>query len=115
LHPAGARVRLAPLPERASRGFPAHADPATAAVVCHRAAVVRARTAPAAGLPLMEEALRLFEQAPPSSDYTNALLDYTTIFLLYGAERLQAGRTALDRALEIAEAAGATALIPRTL
>ncbi len=63
----------------------------------------------------MEEALRLFEQAPPSSDHTNALLDYTTIFLLYGEERLQAGRTALDRALEIAEAAGATALIPRTL
>ena len=63
----------------------------------------------------MEEALRLFEQAPPSFDHADALLDYTTIFLLYAEERLQAGRTALDRALEIAEAAGATALIPRTL
>ncbi|MGO9781087.1 MAG: ATP-binding protein, partial [Streptosporangiaceae bacterium] len=101
--------------EEAYRRFATDPDPATAAVVCHRAAVVRGKDAPATGLSLMEEALRLFEQAPPSSDHTNALLDYITIFLLYGEERLQAGRTALDRALEIAEAAGTTALIPRTL
>ena len=63
----------------------------------------------------MEEALRLFEQAPPSFDHADALLDYATIFLLFAAGRLQASRTALDRALEIAEAAGATALIPRVL
>jgi ATP/maltotriose-dependent transcriptional regulator MalT len=112
---AGDSVRAGLVAEAAYRRFAGHADPAIAAVVCHRAAVVRAKDAPAAGLPLMEEALRLFEQAPPSSDHTNALLDYTTIFLLYGEERLQAGRTALDRALQIAEAAGATALIPRTL
>jgi DNA-binding CsgD family transcriptional regulator len=115
LYRAGDSVRAGVVAEEAYRRFADDADPATAAVVCHRAAVVRAKDAPAAGLPLMEEALRLFEQAPPSSDHTNALLDYTTIFLLYGEERLQAGRTALDRALEIAEAAGATALIPRTL
>src|SRR5208282_268737 len=115
LYRAGDSVRAGLVAEEAYRRFAGHADAATAAVVCHRAAVVRAKDAPAAGLPLMEEALRLFEQAPPSSDHTNALLDYTTIFLLYGEERLQAGRTALDRALEIAEAAGATALIPRTL
>jgi ATP/maltotriose-dependent transcriptional regulator MalT len=112
---AGDSARAGLVAEEAYRRFAGHADPATAAVVCHRAAVVRAKDAPAAGLPLMEEALQLFEQAPPSSDHTNALLDYTTIFLLYGEERLQAGRTVLDRALEIAEAAGATALIPRTL
>jgi|HubBroStandDraft_6_1064221.scaffolds.fasta_scaffold31978_2 DNA-binding CsgD family transcriptional regulator len=112
---AGDSVRAGLAAEEAYRRFADHADPATAAVVCHRAAVVRAKDARTAGLPLMEEALRLFEQAPPSSDHTNALLDYITIFLLYGEERLQAGRTALDRALEIAEAAGATALIPRTL
>ena len=115
LYRAGDSVRAGLVAEEAYRRFAGHADPAIAAVVCHRAAVVRAKDAPAAGLPLMEEALRLFEQAPPSSDHTNALLDYTTIFLLYGEERLQAGRTALNRALEIAEAAGATALIPRTL
>ena len=115
LYRAGDSVRAGLVAEEAYRRFAGHADPAIAAVVCHRAAVVRAKDAPAAALPLMEEALWLFEQAPPSSDHTNALLDYTTIFLLYGEERLQAGRTALDRALEIAEAAGATALIPRTL
>ena len=115
LYRAGDSVRAGLVAEEAYRRFAGHADPAIAAVVCHRAAVVRAKDAPAAALPLMEEALRLFGQAPPSSDHTNALLDYTTIFLLYGEERLQAGRTALDRALEIAEAAGATALIPRTL
>ena len=115
LYRAGDSVRAGLVAEQAYRRFAGHPDPAIAAVVCHRAAVVRAKDAPAAGLPLMEEALRLFEQAPPSSDHTNALLDYTTIFLLYREERLQDGRTALDRALEIAEAAGATALIPRTL
>src|SRR5271165_1445629 len=115
LYRTGDSVRAGIVAEEAYRRFAGDADPATAAVVRHRAAVVRAKDAPAAGLPLIEEALRLFEQAPPSSDHTSALLDYTTIFLLYGEERLQAGRTALDRALEIAEAAGATALIPRTL
>ena len=87
---AGDSVRAGLVAEEAYRRFAGHADPGTAAVVCHRAAVVRAKDAPAAGLPLMEEALRLFEQAPPSSDHADALLDYTTIFLLYGEERLQA-------------------------
>ena len=112
---AGDSERAGLAAEEAYRRFAGHADPATAAVVYHRAAVVRAKDAPATGLSLMEEALRLFEQAPPSSDHAKALLDYVTIFLLYGEERLQAGRTALDRALEIAEAAGTTALIPRIL
>ena len=112
---AGDSVRAGLVAEEAYRRFAGHPDPATAAVVCHRAAVFRAKDAPAAGLPLMEEALRLFEQAPPSFDHADALLDYATIFLLYAEERLQASRAALDRALEIAEAAGATALIPRTL
>ena len=101
--------------EEAYRRFAGHADPATAAVVRHRAAVVRANDAPAAGLPLMEEALRLFEQAPPSFDHANALLKYATTFLLFAEEQLPASRAALNRALEIAEAAGATALIPRVL
>ena len=61
----------------------------------------------------MEEALRLFDQAPPSSDHAEALLDYANIFLWWAEGQLQASRAALNRALEIAEAAGATALIPR--
>ena len=112
---AGDSVRASLVAEEAYRRFAGHPDPATAAVVCHRAALFRASDAPAAGLPLMEEALRLFEQAPPSFDHADALLDYANIFLLYVEERLQASHAALDRALEIAEAAGATALIPRTL
>ena len=38
----------------------------------------------------MEEALRLFEQAPPSSDHADALLDYASIFLLFAEGRVQA-------------------------
>ena len=87
---AGDSVRAGLAAEEAYRRFAGHADPATAAVVCHRAAVVRAKNASATGLPVMEEALRLFEQAPPSFDYANALLDYATIFLLYAEDRLQA-------------------------
>ena len=101
--------------EEAYHRFAGHPDPGTAAVVRHRAAYFRASDAPAAGLPLMEEALRLFEQAPPSSDHADALLDYASIFLLFAEGRVQASVAALDRALEIAEAAGATALIPRIL
>ena len=112
---AGDSVRAGLVAEEAYRRFAGHADPATAAVVRHRAAYFRANDAPANGLPLMEEALRLFEQAPPSSDHADALLDYANIFLLFVEGRLQASVAALNRALEIAEAAGATALIPRIL
>ena len=112
---AGDSVRAGLVAEEAYRRFAGHADPGTAAVVRHRAAFFRANDAPAAGLPLMEEALRLFEQAPPSFDHADALLDYASIFLLFAEGRVQASVAALDRALEIAEAAGATALIPRIL
>ena len=112
---AGDSVRAGLVAEEAYRRFAGHADPGTAAVVRHRAAYFRANDAPATGLPLMEEALRLFEQAPPSSEHADALLDYASIFLLFAEGRVQASVAALDRALEIAEAAGATALIPRIL
>ena len=112
---AGDSVRAGLVAEEAYRRFAGHPDPGTAAVVRHRAAYFRANDAPANGLPLMEEALRLFEQAPPSSDHADALLDYASIFLLFAEGRVQASVAALDRALEIAEAAGATALIPRIL
>ena len=65
--------------------------PATAAVVCHRAAKLRGELRLLPGLPLMEEALRLYEQAPPSSDHAEALLDYANTFLLYLEERPEAG------------------------
>ena len=87
---AGDSVRAGLVAEEAYRRFAGHPDPATAAVVCHRAAFFRASDAPAAGLPLMEEALRLFEQAPPSFDHADALLVYANIFLLHVEERPQA-------------------------
>jgi DNA-binding CsgD family transcriptional regulator len=120
LYRAGDSMRAGIVAEEAYRRFAGDPDPATAAVVRHRAAIVRHRAAvsqagdaPDAGLPLMEEALRLFDQAPPSFDHAEALLDYANTFLLWAEEQLQASRTALNRALEIAEAVGATALVPR--
>ena len=120
LYRAGDSGRAGAVAEEAYRRFADDPDPATAAVVRHRAAVVRHRVAvsrandaPDAGLPLMEEALRLFDQAPPSGEHAEALLDYANTFLWWAEERLQDSRMALNRALEIAEAAGATALVPR--
>jgi DNA-binding CsgD family transcriptional regulator/tetratricopeptide (TPR) repeat protein len=102
------------LAEEAHRRFADHADPATAAVVRHCAAYFRADD-PAGARLLMKQALDLFERAPPSFDHADALLDYATIFLLYAERRPQESLAALYRALEVAEAAGATAMIPRIL
>ena len=110
---SGDSVRAGLVAEEAYRRFAGHPDPATAAVICHRAAFFRANDAPAAGLPLMEEALRLFEQAPPSFDHANALLAYANTFQIFVEGQLQASGKALNRALEIAEAVGATVLVPR--
>jgi DNA-binding CsgD family transcriptional regulator/tetratricopeptide (TPR) repeat protein len=112
---AGDTARASLAAQEAYRRFAGHPDPATAAVICHRAAIFLEGDVTAAGLPLMEEALRLFEQAPPSFEHADALLVYANTFLLHMEERPQASYAAMNRALEIAEAAGATALIPRTL
>jgi DNA-binding CsgD family transcriptional regulator len=111
---SGDRVRAGVLAEEAYRRFGAHPDPAIAGVVCHRAASFRAIDRPAAGLPLIEEALRLFEQARPSADQAEAWLDYGRDFLFHQG-RAGDSLTALNRALETAEAAGATILIPPVL
>jgi DNA-binding CsgD family transcriptional regulator/tetratricopeptide (TPR) repeat protein len=115
LYMSGDSERAAAVAEEAYRRFAGHPDPATAAVIYHCAAFYRAIDAPDAGLPLMEEALRLFEQAPPSFDHADALLDYANTFLQLTEGRAEASVPALNRALEIADAAGATALIPRIL
>ena len=115
LYLSGDNVRAGAIAEEAYQRFAGHPDLATAAVVRHRAAYFRAIDGPAAGRPLMEEALQLFEQAPPSFDHAQALFDYATFFFLFVKEPLRARIAALNRALEVAEAAGATALIPRTL
>jgi DNA-binding CsgD family transcriptional regulator len=113
LHQSGEDVRAGMVAEEAYRRFAQHADPATAAVICDRAGFYRSMQSRATGLLLIEEALRLFEQAPPSADHALAMLFYSN-FLRPAEESEGAGALALlTRALEIAEAAGATALASR--
>ncbi len=112
---SGAVVRAGLVAEQACHRFAGDPDPATAAAVRHRAAYYRAIDTPGAGLPLIEEALRLYEQAPPSAGHAEAQFDYANIFLLSPGGRLEGISPPLQRALEIAEATGATTLIPRIL
>jgi hypothetical protein len=67
---SGDSVKAGVVAEEACRRFTGHPDPATAAAVSHRAAYYyRAIAAPPAEFPLIEQALRLFEQAPPSAEH----------------------------------------------
>jgi ATP/maltotriose-dependent transcriptional regulator MalT len=106
---SGDAERASDLAEEAYRRFSAHPDPATAAAVHWQTARFRAIGAPDAGLPLIREALRLFEAAPPSAEQAQAWYDYARMFDSLPAE----SRTALNRAVEIANAAHASSLIPR--
>ena len=112
---AGDSAGAATVAEEACRRFARHSDRVTAGVVCHRAAYWRAVESPAAGLALIEEALRLFGQAPPCAEQASAWCDYGAHFLYLFQDRLRDGEAALHRALQIAEAAGATTLIPDIL
>ena len=112
---SGNEVHAGVVAEEAYRRFAGDSDPGTAAAVCRRAARYRAIDAPDGGLALIEEALRLFEQAPPSADHARAWLNYADICPRASGGRLEGIRPALSRALEIAEAATATALIPHVL
>jgi len=112
---SGNGVRAGVLAEEAYRGLTRHPDPSVAAVIYQRAAHFRAIETPAAGLPLIKEALRLFERAPQSADQAEAWLDYAINFLFHGEGRQQESRTALAKALEIAEAAGATGVMARIM
>jgi len=103
------------LAEEAYQRFADLPDPAVAAVICHRAALLRGLEDLTAGLPLIEQALRLFERAPPSADQAEAWLTYGWEFLLYGREEVETSFEAFIRARDIAQAAGATALLPRVL
>ena len=115
LEVSGSSERAAAVAEEAYRRFAGYPDPATAAVIHERVAVARRRAAPDAGLDLIQQALRLFEQAPPSADHAEARLCYATMFLFHGRGQHEPILAALTRALEIAEAAGADALIARIL
>ena len=112
---SGDSVRAGVIAEETHRLFAADPDPATTAAVRHRAAYYRAIGSPQAGLPLIEDALRLFEQAPPSAEHAQAWLDYAHIFLRSAQGRRDDILPALNRALAIAETASATGMIPRIL
>jgi DNA-binding CsgD family transcriptional regulator len=112
---AGDGQQAGALAEEAYRRFAGHPDRPTAAVVHLRAAYYRGLGAPDAGFPLIKEALRLFEREPPSAEHAEAWFHYGSIFLFHAEGRLEESRQALRGSLEIAEAAGATALMPRIL
>jgi DNA-binding CsgD family transcriptional regulator len=114
LHLSGDGEHAGKLADEAHRRFASHPDPATAAIAGYRAAFFLSIRTPAAGRPLLEEALRLFEQAPPSAEHAAARFDYAMSFQRSGEAGSQVNVSALlNRALEIAEAAGATALTSR--
>jgi DNA-binding CsgD family transcriptional regulator/tetratricopeptide (TPR) repeat protein len=112
LDTSGQADRAALLAAKAFDRFADHPDPATAAVIHVRAAIFPRSDWPAAGLPLIKEALRLFEQGPPTAEQAEAWFHYAR-FLFFAAGRVDASVTALHRALEIAEAADAVELMPR--
>jgi DNA-binding CsgD family transcriptional regulator len=114
LYLSGDGERAGVIAEEAYRRFAGHPDPAVAAVVRHRVASHRSFDSPAAGLPLIEEALRLYEQERPSADQVWAWLDYADLLYFTEGQGEDVDR-ALNRALEVAEAAGATAQIPHVL
>ena len=122
LHVSGEAERAGALAEEAYRKCAGQPDPAIDAVIHERAARFRGlgdvwlggQDTPGSGLPLIAEALRLFDQAPPSAEHAEALFYYGN-FLSFGQGRDADSRQALDRGLQVAEAARATGQIPRIL
>jgi DNA-binding CsgD family transcriptional regulator len=113
---SGDGVRAEAIAEEAYRRFADWPDPAVAAVIRQRAAGLRADHSPADGLPLFREALRFFEGTPPSSEHAQAWLDYAVRVLFHGGGRHREEiLAALNRALEIAVAAGAASQISQSL
>jgi DNA-binding CsgD family transcriptional regulator/tetratricopeptide (TPR) repeat protein len=115
LDASGDTVRAGVVAEEAYRRFADHPDCATAAVIHLRAGYLRMLDSPAAGRPLMSEALRLFKDTPPSAEHAEACLHYHTISWHGGEGRLEEALATLNRGLQIAEAAGATTLQARIL
>jgi len=116
LYLSGNGERAGVVAEEAYRRFAEDPDSAIAAVIRHRAAFHRAIDAPADALPLLEDALQLYERVPPSADHAMARLDHADVLLHFVRGWTQPGVPGLlNRALEIAEAAAAGAVIPRIL
>jgi DNA-binding CsgD family transcriptional regulator/transcriptional regulator with XRE-family HTH domain len=103
------------LAEEAYRRFADHPEQATAALICQRAGYLRGLHDPDAGFPLVERALKLFELGPPSAEHAEALVQYAQAFLMNAYGRDEDHWAALNRALEVAEAVGAAAVMPLIL
>ena len=113
---AGDSERAGILAEEAYSRFAGHPDPGTAAAVLVCAADFRMRSRPEAALELLQEAIRLVSDGPPSAVQAEAWYRYGRVFLMTGVGNQEASRTAFERAAEIAAAAGAAAwLVPRSL
>ena len=97
--------------EDALRRYAKHPDPQTAAAIHLRAAIYRVLSDRAAGLPLIQEALRLYDRAPSSSEHAEAWLEYANYFVPEASRRLDA----LDHARAIAEAAHAEQMVSQIL
>jgi DNA-binding CsgD family transcriptional regulator/tetratricopeptide (TPR) repeat protein len=118
LEASGDRRGAGAVAEEAYRRFADHPDRATAALVHFRAGFFRGVTldSTGAGLPQIKEALRLFEGTAPSAEHARAWYLYAHAFLWHGGgQRREEILAALKRGLEVAEAAGATTLIPQFL
>jgi tetratricopeptide (TPR) repeat protein len=116
LDASGDTVRAGVVADEAYRRFADHPDPTVAAVIHLRAGFLRAIDSPPAGRPLMNEALRLFEGTPPSAEHAKAWYWYAGYFLThYEGDRPDEILAALNRALEVAEAACAATLILQIL
>ena len=112
---AGDSDRARALAVEACSRFAAHSDPATAAAVITRAAEFRMRSQPEAALELLQEAIRLVSDGPPSAVQAEAWYRYGRVFTETAGGDAEGSRAAFERAAEIAAAAGAAALVPRSL
>ena len=109
LHTAGEYERFGVLATEAYRRFAGHSDPMVAAAVHLRFAMSKWQGPLADLREPLEQALRLFEQLPPSADHAEAWLDYGQA-LFHGEGHGDARRAALTHGLDVAEAAGATGI-----
>ena len=112
LRAAGERERFGALAAEAYRRFAEDSDPLVAASVHLRLAQSRWHGSLAEFREPLEQALRLFEQLPPSADHAEAWLAYgEALFARRGPRGCPAA--ALTHGLDVAEAAGATGLSAR--
>ena len=107
LQAAGKRVAAGSLAEQAHARFSDWPDHRAVALIDVRTARYRQIDSTSAARPLFEEALRLFTGSPPSADQAEALASYALLCAIEGRAEMAAGE--LEKGLQIAEAADATA------